>query len=314
MVLIKGANYDIANQQETFLSSNVFSGATEIFVNNTEGFVADDYIVMNPFNEITEILKISSVSANNILLTAAIQFNYSKDNRIYKTPYNQMRFYSATTLTGTYTIRTTKDAMFDQPFTEFEYAAGTVLLFYKVTFYNATTTTETDIDDSVAFQITVDDTNVRPEEMMIYLQFANGIIEISDMKEIIKLAELKVDLDISTSNASILKLASFLLSKYFVLNALASRAISTGYIIATVEGRTITKSHTELKKDAQSAIEEYDLFLIANVRTEVDKTNFMDTVAADTRLEIIDLMTGKQDSVDFENNYKFSYGTRIRRR
>lgn len=314
MVLIKGQNYDITNQQKTFLNSDVYSGTTKIFVDNIVGFSANDYIVMNPFNEVTEVLKISSVTANEITLAAGIQFNYSKNDKVYKTPYNQIKFYSSATTNGTFTVRGTVNAMFDQLFTELEYAAGTVDLFYRVTFYNEQTTTETDIDASVSFQITIDDTYVTPEQMLIYLQFANGIIEIADLKEIIKLGEIKLDLDISSSNINILTFGSFLISKHMILNALAAKAVSTGYITATVEGRTVTKSHTELKKDAESALIEYDNFLIANVRSEVARTNFMDEISDDSRKLIIDLMTGAQDSLDFENAYYYSYGIRGRRR
>jgi len=314
MVLIKGQNYDISNQQNTVLTADAHSGDTEIFVENNDGFSVDDYIVMNPFNEVTEIVKISTSTNNKITLATALLFNYAEKAKIYKTPYNQMKFYSATTSSGTYTARATTDIMYDQPFTEYEYAAGTADLYYKVTFYNETTTTETDIDSSTYFQVSVDDTYVTPREMMIYLQFANGVIEISEMKEIIKLAEMKVDLDVSSSNASVLKISSFLLSKHYILNALASKAISTGYIIATVEGRTVTKSHTELKKDAESALMEYNDFLIANARTEVSKTGFLGDISSETRQQIIDVMTGAQDGLDYEDHYLFSYGPRFRRR
>ena len=141
-----------------------------------------------------------------------------------------------------------------------------------------------------------------------------SIIALSDIKELIKLAELKISLDVSSSNETILKLSSFLLSKHMILNALAAKAVSTGYITATVEGRTVTKSHTELKKDAESALQEYNDFLIANARTEVSKTGFMTQVSTDTRRQIIDLMTGSQDALDFENIYLNSYGVRGRRR
>jgi len=314
MVLIKGLNYDISNQQKTFLTGDIHSGDTVLFVDNTAGFNADDYIVMNPFNEVTEIVQVSSVNPTELVLVSAIQFNYSEKDRVYATPFNQMRFYSCATPDGTYVLITTVDITHDQPFTDYEYAAGTVDLYYKRTFYNESTTTESDIGLSDYFQTSIDNTYVTAEEMMIYLQLTNGVIELTDLREIIKLATLKITLDVPSSNVNILKIASFLLSKHLILNALAAKAIMTGYITATVEGRTVTKSHTELKKDAESAVVEYNEFLIANARTEVSKTGYMDEVSADTRQEIINIMTGSQDSLDFQNNYFYSYGIRGRRR
>lgn len=314
MVLLKGLNYDISNQEKTFLAADVASAAAVMTVDNSNGFIAADYIVMNPFNEVTEILKITSVTNTTITPTTAVKFNYSNKDRIYKTPYNQMRFYYCATATGTYVLIDTVDILFDELHTEHEYTAGTSALYYKRTFYNETTDVETDIDSSEYFQVTDDDTYITAEQLMIYLQFANGVIELSDLKEIIKLAEMRISLDISSSNSVILKISSFLLSKYYTLNALAAKAVSYGYITATVEGRTVTKSHTELKKDAASALEEYNNFLTANIRTETSKTGFMEQISSDTRQDIIDLMTGSQDALDFENIYLNSYGVRGRRR
>lgn len=319
MVLLKGLNYDVSSQQSTTLTGKVFGGATKIFVENTDGFVANDFIVLNPDSENCEIRKISSVLGNTITLTTGLVFNYETGMKIYKTPYDQMKFYYCATVNGTYIViaASTTTMTYDQVFTNYEYVLGTTALYYKRTFYNSHSLTESDIALSDYFQVTEETTYISPTQLRIYLQFSPDDIKDPDMHELIKLAEDRMSLDISSSNSVILKIASFLLSKHYVLNALASKAVSKGYITATVEGRTIIKAHTELKKDAQTAIDEYKVFVNSNIRSEVSKTDFMtDTSLVDPEIRqaMIDTMTGLSNAINNNNSVRYGYSVDQRRR
>lgn len=85
----------------TRLTSSVSAAGTTLSVRNTEGFSANDYIVIGDAgNEQSEIVKITTVDSNTQLTVGAVNFSHDKDDSISFIPYNQIAFYSATTETG----------------------------------------------------------------------------------------------------------------------------------------------------------------------------------------------------------------------
>jgi len=319
MVLLSGLNYDYASQQRTILTQQVGDGSTTLKVENTEGFAAADYIVIDPKTEKSEIIKITTNDDDLTLTVAASKFKHEVGAQIYRLPYNQMKFYSAAAAAGTYTViaASTTDMTYAGLYTNYPYPTGTSALFYKRTLYNETTAVESDVAEADYWQTSDEGTYITPEELRVYMQFdKNDYPSPEDMATIIKLAQKQIAVDVNSSDQNILILASFMLSRSYVLRALASRSLSKGYITINVDGRNITKAYQELVLEAENTFKEYEKFVRDNTRSEVGSTNFMDdtsVVDPETRKAYIDNWTGTQDAIDrtYPNNL---FGSRRRLR
>jgi hypothetical protein len=91
-------------QETTRITERIASAGTTLTVKNTEGLSALDYIVLGQIgSEKTEIVKITTVDSNTQLTIGATKFAHSVDDVVSYTPYNQIRFASATTIAGTKT-------------------------------------------------------------------------------------------------------------------------------------------------------------------------------------------------------------------
>lgn len=137
----------------TYLDGDASAG-TSITVDNSQGFAKDEYIVVERIGtEKAELRKIASVSGQTITLSTALSFAHKDGIQVQKTLYNQRKFYSSSTETGTYTLITggTVNIEVDRPDgTFFEHAAGTSSTWYKATYYNEAATIETSLDDAIA--------------------------------------------------------------------------------------------------------------------------------------------------------------------
>ena len=89
-------------QEKTRITERIASAGTTLKVKNTEGFSAYDYIILGTVaNEKTEIVQITTVDTNTQFTIGATKFAHSVDDIVSYTPYNQIKFWSATTPTGT---------------------------------------------------------------------------------------------------------------------------------------------------------------------------------------------------------------------
>jgi len=303
MVLLSGTNYDYASQENTVITKKIGIGNTKIYVENTSGFSADDYFVIGTNTESAEIVKISTVVDDFSFTTSATKFDHAIGSYIYRLPFNQMKFYSSTTATGTFTeiAGSTTDMEFSKTYTNFPYPTGTSSLYYKRTFYNETTAVESPISESEYWQTSVDELYITPEEMRVLLQFdENDPPSPEDMKTFIQVAQKELSFDIDSSDKNFLYLATFLLTKAKVMRALASKALSKGYITINVDGRNVTKAYQELILEGENTQKEYKTFLIRVGRSEVASTNFMDNTSiidSETRTAYIDLWTGTSNGI-----------------
>lgn len=157
MQILLAPTEDIILGEKTYFSADEAAGQTILSVENTQGFVAADYVVLDVLSsEIAELLKISSTSTNTITLTTATIIAHAKDAPIQVIRYNQRKFYRSTTEDGTYTHLSSEGSpvniQVDQPEgTEFEDSAGTSTSWYKATYYNSIAPgTESSLDDAVA--------------------------------------------------------------------------------------------------------------------------------------------------------------------
>lgn len=91
--LVRGMPY-------SYLTTNYASGVASFVVNNTDGFAANDYIILGEIgHEQTEILQIQTVTAasGTLATTGNSRFAHSESTRVTKIPYNQIRFYWTST-------------------------------------------------------------------------------------------------------------------------------------------------------------------------------------------------------------------------
>ncbi len=145
---------NIKLEEESDIATAISIAGTTLEVVNTEGFNNGDYIIIGTLGkEITEIVKIVSVNSDTQFTISACKFAHSINDKVRKTPFNQVRFYHSSTETGTYTLEGTENMQVDND----DLATGhqTTLadaktLYWKSTYYNQTTGDESDVDDSEA--------------------------------------------------------------------------------------------------------------------------------------------------------------------
>jgi len=312
MVLLRGLNYDFSGQQSSIITTAAAADATTLIIENTEGFADDDYIVIAPSTEKSEIVRIdAAVSSNTDLTITALKFSHSANIEIFRLPYNQMKFYECSSINGTYTeiASSTTELSYADNYTNYDYTASTADYYYKRTFYNETTDDESLIALSNSWQTDDEVLYVTEPEMRTFLQFdENDFPNEVDIRFFIRIGMANVDLDFDTSNTNLLLIASLLQTKTLIMRGLATKSLSKGYIQINAEGRTITKAYQELVLEAENTLQEYKEFILRNGRREATATNFMnDTTQIDTwtRTDIINMMNGTTNAVDFQSYYSY---------
>jgi hypothetical protein len=314
MVLLRALNYDFSAQEVSDITTDVKAGVITISVLNSTGFSVNDYLIIEPYTERAEIVQIASKAGNTGLTLASVcKFSHRTAARLFRVPFNQVRYYSASIVSGPYTLIVAADTEMDYSdiFTVYSYSAGTSAMFFKRTFYNSTSLVESDIAVSDYWQTSDEELIITPQELRVYMQFdKNDYPNEADMRTIIRMAQDQLTLDAATTDQRILRIGLFMLSKWYVLRGLATRSISKGYITINAEGRVITKAYQEFVLEAENTIEEYKGFLISNLRHETSSTNFMTKgdIDAETRQNIIDRMQGTSNARLEQRNY--AYGVR----
>jgi len=153
-ILLEAQQYNVVGLEYTELSAASDASATELKVDSTEGFSADDYIIVGNLNtEKTEIVKITSVDDSTTLTVGTLTYAHVVNSPVRYTPYNQIKFYRSTTESGTYSVIATETMEVDNQggMTLYNDTSGTTSSWYKFTYYNPNgATTETAITDSVA--------------------------------------------------------------------------------------------------------------------------------------------------------------------
>jgi len=144
----------VLGEKSTF-SSDEEAGQTILSVDNNQGFTANDYVILGRIgSELSEVSQVSSTSTNSIT-TATTLFKHYSGSPIQILRYNQRKFYRSTSENGTFTHLSGEGSpvniQVDAPEgTDFEDSSGDLSSWYKATYYNSTTTIETDISDAIA--------------------------------------------------------------------------------------------------------------------------------------------------------------------
>lgn len=142
---IRAINPDVSRSPKSFLSTAVVATGTTLTVKNSSPFATNDYVQVGEIgNERTEIVLASAVPDNTSLTVGALKFPHGVDTPIYQLRYNRVRFYRSTNDGVTYSLLATVDIQPDSLVTIYNDPNPGAAYYYKVSYYNSTTTTESD--------------------------------------------------------------------------------------------------------------------------------------------------------------------------
>lgn len=154
---IKLPNYSSNNLKEvTRIDADITAAATTFTVQNTQGLEVGNFVIVGtPGGETTEMITVKTVVSNtSIEALAALKFNHSRYDQVSVLNGNKLNIYRSANVNGlqpadsTYTLIDTIDIDTDQAYTNYNDTTGSSNYWYKYTFYNSTTTAETNLADS----------------------------------------------------------------------------------------------------------------------------------------------------------------------
>lgn len=135
----------------TEISADVSAGSSvAVTMDNGGDFAVNDYAILGvDGQEVSEMAKITVVSGN-ILTFGTLKLAHKAGDPVTKVLFNQRKLYGCAAKAGTFIFIETKDIEVDNPQgTQFEYT-GSIYSYFKCTYLNSQTATETDIADAVA--------------------------------------------------------------------------------------------------------------------------------------------------------------------
>lgn len=230
---------------------------------------------------------------------------YSPENG---TSWDKTRVFRSSTETGTYTqlieLPVATTLYFDE--------TGSATDYYKVAFYDSVTLVQGPY--SAAFYAAATPTlYVNPSELRRFMQYSiSDFPNDEDVTLQLEQAHIAIADDAAgITNSKKLKYLALLLGASFVSRSLASRALSKGYISVSLEGGNIMKAHDALIRLSEYYYDKYQEQL-AKDTVDYSATKFMQTGDIDisTSGEIIDMMNGTSDALDYQSQYRPSVNRR----
>lgn len=143
-------NYETA--ERTILTDPVASSATSLNVKNSQGYDATNYVVVNEIGtETAELRQIGAITNDTAFTVDALDFSHSEGEPVIYSQYNQVRIYRATSKTGTYSLLATSAIDVDNSnmVTVYDDTTGTSTHWYKIDYYNSTTTASSSLSDPI---------------------------------------------------------------------------------------------------------------------------------------------------------------------
>lgn len=139
---------DLSNNEKTYFDADEAAGQTTLSANGTN-FSTDQYVVLGtPGQEKTEIVKLSAASSSS-LTSGATVFAHSRGDRITFIPYNQIVVERSTDSGVNYTPLTAIDIRPDASETYLQRPSDSSTDYYRVRFYNSTSTLYSAYSDGV---------------------------------------------------------------------------------------------------------------------------------------------------------------------
>lgn len=145
--------------ERAHVARDVLKGATAFTIDNPQNVAANDYLLIGTLGgSMSNLYQVQSVSDVIVTLTTALKTNVSRNTEVTKLFGNKLKLYTAPYVAGS--VPTTSnfsvlsggliDIDPDQNATLFTDPNGSDQLWYKYTFYNSTTSSETVLADSTA--------------------------------------------------------------------------------------------------------------------------------------------------------------------
>lgn len=156
--VLRPTNFDSINiLEQTELSADVAAGQKVANVLNAQGFTDDDFYVIGKLaGELSELAQLDSKSGNALTAVANYGQAHKKGDAVVKLFANKIRIYRAANVDGSvpddddFSVIATIDIEVDQNYTEYTDTSGGSGYWYKKTFYNSASTSETEISEAVA--------------------------------------------------------------------------------------------------------------------------------------------------------------------
>jgi hypothetical protein len=150
-MITKAIHPSIEGNPRTFLTAKANLGQAVLAVQNVAEFAVNDLLVIgNPTEELTEIKKISDITGKNITLSANLINSHSENTKITIIKYDQVKFYKADSISGTYNVVSTKDLAIGEPSTLYDDASALSTDYFKIRYYNSQTTDLSVFSDPIA--------------------------------------------------------------------------------------------------------------------------------------------------------------------
>lgn len=156
--LITIENFPASNIAEiSALSADAAAGQAVINVDNAQGIVVDAYVLVGIVGgEGGQILKVQSVSTNQITFTTNLTVKHYRGEAVTRIRSNQAKIYRAANVDGTapgdgsFGLLTTVTLEADQLFTTYNDTTGGDGYWYKQTYINDVSLVETALADAIA--------------------------------------------------------------------------------------------------------------------------------------------------------------------
>lgn len=158
--IINIENFPESNIAErTILTADALSGQKIVTAENVDGLQSTDIVVVGlPGQENAEISNIDSISGLAVTMLANLALKHYRNEPLTKIRANQAKIYRAANVDGTvpddadFSVIATIDLQADQLFTEYVTTTGGAGYWFKYTFYNSVSASETPIADAVAMR------------------------------------------------------------------------------------------------------------------------------------------------------------------
>ena len=140
---------DLGENEKTFLAVDVASNSTTFTVDDGLKFATNEYLVFGSVgSEKAEIVKVSSASASS-LVTSATNFAHNRGESFTFIPFNQAIIQRSTDSGTNYSDLVTIDLRVDSTETVYVHTTGASTDYYRVKFYNSTSTLESQVSDGI---------------------------------------------------------------------------------------------------------------------------------------------------------------------
>jgi len=151
-------NFPDSNVSEmSYLTIDALLGQAKVNIENADNVNADDYVIIGlPGDENSEIKQVNSLSSLEVTLKTNLLTSHFKNDPFTVIRANQAKIYRAVNVDGSipddsdFSEIATITLEADQLSTEYVDTSGGDGYWYKYTFYNQTSQSETDIADAIA--------------------------------------------------------------------------------------------------------------------------------------------------------------------